>query len=219
MEQKNTVLMRETSAKALTLHFVEPDSQIRSELFKVGTDLGYHCEIYADYSELAAYPPRSGVILIRDCPETGGIDFALGHLTNLGIWLPVLAMDYQPSAIKVVEAIKSGALDYLVLPLKPDRLVSCLARIGAELQQATIKRQRLIETRGLLNALSGREREVLDELAVGRSNKEIARKLNISPRTVEIHRANMMTKLGARHVAEAIRIKLESGVEKVLVAS
>jgi FixJ family two-component response regulator len=211
--------MQETASNALTLHFVEPDIQVRSELFKVGADFGYHCEIYADYSELAAYPPRSGVIFIRDCHEVGGIDFALDHLAKLGIWLPVVAMDYQPSATKVVEAIKNGALDYLVLPLQPARLESCLSRIGAELQQVSMRRRRQFETRSRLNALSGREREVLDELSNGQSNKCIARKLSISPRTVEIHRANMMTKLGAKHVADAVRIRLESGLELITTVS
>lgn len=213
------MLMREIVSNALTLHFVEPDMQVRSELFKVGTDLGYHCEIYADYSELAAYPPRSGIIIVRDSHEIGGIDFALDHLTKLGIWLPVVAMDYQPSATKVVEAIKCGALDYLVLPLEPSRLQSCLTRIGTEVHQVSRLRQRQFETRSRLQALSGREREVLEELSSGGSNKEIARKLNISPRTVEIHRANMMTKLGARHVADAIRIRLESGIDLITVVS
>lgn len=213
------MLMREIVSNALTLHFVEPDMQVRSELFKVGTDLGCHCEIYADYSELAAYPPRSGIIFVRDCHEIGGIDFALDHLTKLGIWLPVVAMDYQPSATKVVEAIKHGAFDYLVLPLEPSRLQYCLTRIGTEVHQVSRLRQRQFETRNRLQALSGREREVLEELSSGGSNKEIARKLNISPRTVEIHRANMMTKLGARHVADAIRIRLESGLDLITVVS
>jgi DNA-binding CsgD family transcriptional regulator len=63
-----------------------------------------------------------------------------------------------------------------------------------------------------------REREVLDWLAEGSSNKAIARELDISPRTVEIHRANMMTKLGARHAAEAVRLKLEAKLEPRLRA-
>lgn len=213
------MLMQETASNALTLHFVEPDVQVRSELFKVGTDLGYHCEIYADYSELAVYPPRSGVIFVRDCHELGGLDFALEHITELGIWLPVVAMAYQPSANKVVEAIKHGALDYLVLPLQPARLQSCLTRIGAEVQQVSVRRQRQFETRSRLNALSVREREVLEQLSNGGSNKDIARKLNISPRTVEIHRANMMMKIGARHVADAIRIRLEAGPELITLVS
>ena len=74
-------------------------------------------------------------------------------------------------------------------------------------------RRRMIEARNRISNLSRREREVLDWLAEGSSNKAIARELEISPRTVEIHRANMMSKLGARHAAEAVRLKLEAQIE------
>jgi FixJ family two-component response regulator len=71
----------------------------------------------------------------------------------------------------------------------------------------------MIEARDRISTLSTREREVLEWLARGSSNKAIARELAISPRTVEIHRANMMNKLGARHAAEAVRLRLEAGYE------
>jgi FixJ family two-component response regulator len=71
----------------------------------------------------------------------------------------------------------------------------------------------MIEARDRIASLSVREREVLEWLAQGSSNKVIARELDISPRTVEIHRANMMHKLGARHAAEAVRLKLEAKLE------
>ncbi|WP_232366704.1 response regulator transcription factor [Alteripontixanthobacter muriae] len=73
----------------------------------------------------------------------------------------------------------------------------------------------MIEARGRLSALSGHEREVLDWLSRGSSNKNIARELDISPRTVEIHRANMMSKLGANHAADAVRLRLEAQLEDV----
>ena len=74
-------------------------------------------------------------------------------------------------------------------------------------------RRRMIEARDRISSLSVREREVLDWLTEGSSNKVITRELDISPRTVEIHRANMMHKLGARHAAEAVRLKLEAKLE------
>jgi FixJ family two-component response regulator len=76
----------------------------------------------------------------------------------------------------------------------------------------------MIEARDRISTLSTREREVLDWLAEGSSNKAIARELDISPRTVEIHRANMMNKLGARHAAEAVRLRLEAKLEPKLRA-
>ena len=203
------------TAEKIALHFVESDMQTRAELMRVGTSLGFHCEIYSDFSELAAYPPRAGIIFVSDRPEHGGVAFALGRLMGLGISLPVVAMDCAPASSRVVTAIKEGALDYLVLPLRAERLAACIARIAHEAAQFGDKRRRTIQAQRQLSQLSPREREVLDALSMGLSNKEIARVLEISPRTVEIHRANMMAKLGERHSAGAVRIKLEAGLEFV----
>lgn len=199
----------------MSLHFVEPDTQVRAELVRIGTSLGHHCEIYSDYTELGVYPPRSGIIIVRDDAPSGGIGVALDRLLSLGVSLPVVAMDVDPSPTRVVQAVKAGALDYLVLPLRPDRLAACLGRISGEAEQVTEARQRMIYAQRKMIALSQREREVLEALSKGNSNKEIARQLQISPRTVEIHRSNMMGKLGARHSAEAIRLRLEAGFEPV----
>lgn len=193
-----------------SLHFVDPDTQARAEFCSIGMSLGYHCEIYADFSEVARFPPKAGIVLVRDLSEFGGIGFALDRLMNLGVWLPIVAMDFEPSPGKVVQAIKEGALDYLVLPLRPKRLESCLKRINNEAAAISAERRRRIFAQRQMEALSPREREVLEGLAGGDSNKEIARQLQISPRTVEIHRANMMGKLGVKHPAEAVRIKIES---------
>lgn len=189
--------------------------QTRAEVVRAAHSIGYHCEPYADFSELAAHPPRDGIIIIRDSVEAGGVGIALDRLLQLGIWLPVVAIDYEPNPTRVVQAVKDGALDYLMLPLKPERLSASIARITKEASEVTATRLRAVDARQRLSKLSGRELEVLEALAVGGSNKDIARTLAISPRTVEIHRANMMSKLGARHAVEAVRIRLDARVERV----
>lgn len=204
-------------AEKIALHFIEADTQCRAELVRVGHAIGHHCEIYSDMSEVAAHPPRSGIIIVRDQVETGGVAVVMERLLSLGICLPVVAMDYQPAPSQIVEAIKDGALDFLVLPLKEERLERMIAKLRTEVNAVTIMREKVMMARNRLSALSGREREVLDALTGGGSNKEIARTLSISPRTVEIHRANMMHKLGARSAAEAIRIKLEAKEEPVML--
>nr|WP_301751525.1 LuxR C-terminal-related transcriptional regulator [uncultured Erythrobacter sp.] len=201
-----------------SLHFIDPCSRQRAELARVGFLLGHHCEVYGDLSELAAHPPRVGIIIARDTAEDGGVGIILDRLGRLGIWLPMIAVDVQPRPGPIVEAIKAGALDYLALPLDPDRFDRCLMRIEKEAEQFGAARRRMIEARDRISTLSAREREVLDWLAEGSSNKAIARELDTSPRTVEIHRTNMMTKLGARHAAEAVRLKLEARLEPKLRA-
>jgi FixJ family two-component response regulator len=197
----------------LTIHFIDSSSRIRAELARTGFDLGYHVEVYGDEAELAHYMPREGIIIARDQPEEGGIAQVINRLNRIGIWLPVIATDFDPGAEQIVASIKAGALDFLALPLDAERLDACLKDISVEALEYSEARKRMIEARSRIENLSAREREVLDWLAEGSSNKVIARELAISPRTVEIHRANMMTKLGARHAAEAVRLKLEADFE------
>ena len=199
---------------AMRLHFIEMDIQVRADFARTAMQMGYHCELYDDFSEIAAHPPRSGIIFVRDKPEYGGIALAIERLMGLGIWLPVIALDFNPNPSRVVQAVKDGALDYLALPLKPERTAASIERIAKEAAEASEIRRLTIEARNKLATLSSREGEVLEGLTGGASNKEIARMLSISPRTVEIHRANMMSKLGARSAADAVRIRLEGRVRQ-----
>ncbi|NCP12787.1 MAG: helix-turn-helix transcriptional regulator [Sphingomonadales bacterium] len=207
------MIIASNASEAIILHFVEPDTQMRAELARVALSVGYHCEIYADYAELGLYPPQRGIIIIRDDVNFGTVAGVHDLLMRLGISLPVIAMDEKPNPSRVVQAIKDGALDYITLPVRADKLAACISSIGPEAEQVTKKRHRSIHAQRALARLSPREAEVLDAVTNGGSNKEIARQLQISPRTVEIHRANMMRKLGLRHAAEAVRLKIESGLE------
>ncbi len=200
-------------SRKASLHFIDPSSRHRAELARIGFSLGHHSEVYGDLSELSIHPPREGIIVARDTVEEGGVSVILERLSRLGIWLPLIAYEAQPRPGRIVEAIKAGALDYLSLPLDPDRFARCLARIEKEAEMFGQARRRMIEARDRISSLSTREREVLEWLTEGSSNKVIARELDISPRTVEIHRANMMSKLGARHAAEAVRLKIEAKLE------
>ena len=199
--------------KRLILHCVDADVRVRAELARTGFALGHHAEVYSSISELCERPPREGLLVVRDNPREGGFIAASETLVMNGVWLPAIATDHAPSTGRIVSAMKAGALDYLPLPIDRQRLGATLDRLGGEVQRESALRRRKVEARGRISQLSNREREVLDWLSEGSSNKAIARQLCISPRTVEIHRANMMHKLGARHAAEAVRLRLEAQIE------
>jgi FixJ family two-component response regulator len=194
------------------LHIVDADSRGRAQLARIAYALGHHAEVYSGWGELVEHPPRDGILLARD--ELGGAADAFAMLDDAGIWLPLILADERPTTARVVEGIKRGALDFLELPCAEDELAGVLARVAEEAVIHTRARQRTLAARERVAALSPREREVLELLAEGCSNKQIGRVLDISPRTVEIHRANMMAKLDAHHPAEAVRLRIEARFEE-----
>ncbi len=194
----------------LTIRFIEPVSRIRAELARIAFALGYHAEVYADLAELTDHLPETGILVVHDDPPLADAPQIIHKLAARGLWLPVIALAASPQPARIVAAMKAGALDYLSLPLDEQRFGRALTQIATEAGAFFDARRRMTEARARISVLSAREREVLDLLSRGSSNKTIARELGISPRTVEIHRANMMSKLGANHSAEAVRLQIEA---------
>lgn len=194
------------------VHIVALASVERAEQARACYALGYHAEIYGNYEELVAARPYRGLVLAEDMAERGGIGALLEGMAVQGFWLPVIATAAVADPPRVVEAVRGGALDYLPLPLERDRLLAALGTAVAEGQAMGSAQRQAVQARARLATLTARESEVLDLLVAGSSNKTIARELEISPRTVEIHRANMMAKLDAHHAADAVRLRLEAAL-------
>ena len=129
-----------------------------------------------------------------------------------GRWLPIIAFAEEPGTDQIVRAILGGAVYYLTWPCDAAQVIGAL--IGAETTGAALGSLKLREARARsrVQRLTRREREVLVGVAVGMSNRVIGEQLDISPRTVEIHRANMLTKIGAQDTSEAIRIAIEASL-------
>ena len=196
-----------------TLHIVCGESRSRAEQARIAFALGHHAEVYAEVDELLAHPPHEGIVLVSDDGRPGTVAELIRSLGEAGVWLPVVIAAREPPIGRIVEAIKAGALDYLRLPLEMGMFARSLQSILAEAGRHAARRRREVEAQRAVGLLSRREREVLDLLSAGCSNKEIARQLAISPRTVEIHRGNMMTKLGAGHAADAVRLWVDAQLE------
>jgi len=196
--------------QGLKVHFVEGESRVRAEAARLFLALGCHAEVYDDLEELLRCPPREGILIIRGDGIVGHAAGILAALDDAGIGLPMVLASMFGEIERVVDAVRAGAFDYLQLPLDRHRLSAIIQRAAREGEGHARVRRQAIEARGRVRKLSNREREVLRLVVGGSSNKLIARTLSISPRTVEIHRANMMSKLGASHVAEAVRQWIEA---------
>lgn len=192
------------------IHVVDRDTRTCAQAARAAFELGHHAEVYADPAELCERCPKHGIVLVRDDFPDTGFGYIHALFEQWDVWLPVVAMDENPPISRVVSAIKAGALDYLPLPIGARGLAETLERVAGEANLQLQATKTVIEARKRIDRLSTREREVLDWLAAGSTNKSIARELQISPRTVEIHRANMMTKLGASHAADVIRMRLDA---------
>ncbi len=198
----------------ISIHIVGGNSRTRAEQSRLILSRGHHAEVYSDLVELIDRPPHSGVIIASEGVLENGVAALLDELAGAGIWIPLVAAKSEPGVDEVVEAIQAGALDFLQLPLTATELRRMIAHVHSDAGRHAEARRRLIDARKRIETLSRREREVLDWLSEGCSNKAIARNLEISPRTVEIHRANMMDKLGANHAAEAVRLQIEASFQE-----
>ena len=184
-------------ADRVTLHILDGDSARRAQLARLAFAAGHHAEIYANADELLAHAPSGGLVLAQDEPVGQGIPDLIAAMMHAGHWLPVIAISDVPETSAVVRAIKAGALDYLAMPSQIAPLNEAIAGAAREADAFRAQRARAAEARQRISRLSARE-------------------LEISPRTVEIHRMKMMGKLGARHAAEAVRLRIEaSGLDDV----
>jgi len=151
------------------------------------------------------------VILDIFMPEMDGLQVQQ-ELRGRGIGLPVVVMTGHGDVNVAVQAMKAGAVDFIEKPFEKAALLSAIEEGFARISQASRHSQRADEARVRLQALTPREHDVLEGLVRGHPNKTIAYDLGISPRTVEVHRANLMAKLQVRSLSEALRIAFAAGL-------
>ncbi|HUD28350.1 MAG TPA: LuxR C-terminal-related transcriptional regulator [Novosphingobium sp.] len=192
------------------LILIDSDMRRRAAISHVLSAGNIHVEPFEHVAELAAAWPRSGVVLIHD--EPGAIDDLIDSMARHGEWFPIIAFSEQPGAQRIVQAVLDGAIDYIAWPISPEELTDNLARAITRAEGLGNAKLREVMARARVDRLTRREREVLGGVASGLSNRLIGEKLSISPRTVEIHRANMLNKLGANHTSDAIRIAIEASL-------
>jgi FixJ family two-component response regulator len=195
------------------IHVIDPDFRRRARITFELAHRNLHAEIYEDLDEFASRIPDAGAIFVADEAGRCAAGEVTAKLDSLGRALPVAAYSAEPSPQRIVDAMLGGALDYLRWPFDPSLLEAALARLSDEGQRRARLARRGASAKAAIEHLSAREHEVLELMIEGDSNKEIGRRLGISPRTVEIHRGNMMRKLNARSPSDAVRLAMYAGLD------
>lgn len=190
------------------IHLVDDDASVRRSVGFMLKTSGHRVETYesgADLLKNAAHLNQGCILLDIRMPGMDGLEVQQA-LKNKGVGLPVIIMTGHGDVGLAVRAMKAGAVDFIEKPFEKDTLLTSLEEGFRRLSRKEASMDRKTDAEVRLKALTPRERDVLDGLAQGLPNKTIAYDLGISPRTVEIHRANLMTKLEVRSLSEALRI-------------
>lgn len=196
------------------VHIVDDEEAIRrSASFMLKTS-GYAVETWpsgvAFLKEVRHAEPGCILLDVR-MPQMDGLEVQQ-RLTESGVIMPVIILTGHGDISIAVRAMKAGAVDFLEKPFEKTVLLGSIETAFDRMTAADGKAFLAAEAEVVLGALTPRERDVLEGLARGLPNKTIAYDLNISPRTVEVHRANLMTKLDVRSLSDALRIAFAAGM-------
>lgn len=195
------------------VHVIDDDDGVRDALAFLLDVNGIAAAFYASAPEfLDALPVEAGCVLtdVR-MPGMTGLEL-VRELRLRDVVLPVVVMTGHGDVPLAVEAMKAGVRDFIEKPFDDEHLVGCLREALQAARSTEAPDEAQQRARERLAELSARERDVLAGVIDGKMNKQIAFDLDISPRTVEIYRANLMAKTGARNVAELMRIALAAGL-------
>ena len=194
----------------LTVFIVDDDPAVRDALSLLLGIQDYRVAVLGDAeSFLKAYKSEWRGCLVLDIRMPGMDGLTLQkHLAELGSELPVIIMTGHGDVDSAREAFRAMAVDFLEKPLDGTRLLAAIAEAFERQRQAADAAASRSQIQRRLDGLTPREREVMARVVAGRHNREIAAELAISPRTVEVHKARMMDKLGVASVAELVRLSL-----------
>jgi FixJ family two-component response regulator len=208
-----SVTATKESKRKPVVYIVDDDDGMRRALGVLMTTVGYQPAAFAGPREfLSKYDPSQPSCLVLDVrmPEMSGLEVQQ-HLNRSGSMLPVILVSGHGDIPMAVQAMKDGAFDFLQKPFRDqdllDRINGAL-KLDAENRASTDRLADLTQRSG---SLTPREREVMALVVDGKANKVIAIDLGLSERTVEIHRANVMEKMGARSVAHLVKMHLMLG--------
>ena len=190
------------------VHLIDDDEGVRQAVAFLLATSGFAVRVYESaIAFLDALPSVQPGCVVTDVRMPGIDGLALQReLKSRGVVLPVIVITGHGDVPLAVEAMKAGAVDFIEKPFNDESLLSAI-RVAIDRHTQDARRgDEIVAIKEKLASLSRREREVLEGLIAGLPNKTIAYDLKISARTVEVHRANLMTRMGAHSVADLVRM-------------
>ena len=192
------------------IHVIDDDEPVRDSLAFLLESAGFRAFTHdSAISFLAALPslPFGCVITDIRMPEMSGLELAQ-KLKDDGARHPVIVITGHGDVPLAVEAMKAGVMDFIEKPFEDELILSAVRAAWRRVSESSDREEQRQDIVARLEALSGREREVLQGLVAGQPNKVIAYDLGISPRTVEVYRANVMSKMKAASLSDLVRMAI-----------
>ena len=194
------------------IHVIDDDAAVRDSLAFLLETADLTARTYESAIDFLAEPERPAGCIVTDVrmPDMTGIELAR-RLRDSGSVEPVIVITGHADEPMAIEAMRAGVVDFIEKPFDDEVLLASIHRVLDQSRKATSAdaERRAIAVR--LDTLSPRERDIVDGLVKGHANKVIAFDLGISPRTVEVYRANAMTKMHAGSLSELVRMVMTTG--------
>ena len=198
------------------VYVIDDDEALRDSLLFLLDSAGFEVTLFETAQQfLDALPALSFGCVVSDVrmPGIDGIEL-LKRLKGAHSAFPIVVMTGHGDVPLAVEAMKLGAVDFLEKPFEDDRLIAMIDTAIRQAEPAAKSEALTHDVGSRVASLSPRERQVMDGLIAGMSNKLIAREYDISPRTIEVYRANVMTKMQANSLSELVRLAMRAGLIK-----
>ena len=189
------------------VYILEDDPTIGQWYIGLLQSIGVSVALYTtgqEFLEMVHPSESSCAVIDMILPDMTGLA-VLEKMREKGIWLPVIFASGYGDVGTAVQAMKAGAEDFLEKPLKAQLFLDAVQKALAKSNAHISPKSGNQDIQGLMTRLTPREREVLELIMAGMSNKEMARKIGVSPRTIEVHRANLYSKMRADSLADLVR--------------